>query len=199
MTLADLLGIIEPSLAGMEPTCSLNEAVRLVHAAIVDRLILARSESLVEEISVDLAAGDVSAALPVEFISMAQRPSIVGGGYLNMLTSNDTSMLVEAATPRYYKVLGKTLLVYPPCIAEITIKMLASVRPAVPMDFDDVFPFNGEMDQVYVDGVLAVLTGGVKNLVTRWYVPNINAQVDQIVTGKRLADEQVMADTINGL
>lgn len=199
MTLAELLDIIEPSMPGTEATCSLVEAVRLTHTAIVNRLVQLRSDALVQEITADISSGDDLGYLPDEFMSLSRRPQIVGGSFLNMLTSNDTSTLETAAVPRFYQVVGKLIQVFPPTNANISIKMLARIRPDAPVEFTDDIPFNGDFDQIYIDGVLAVLSGGIAAMNAKAYVPGVQIQVDQLLSGNTGDDEQVLADSINGI
>ena len=199
MKLEELLDIIEPSMPGMEPTCSLVEAVRLAHTAIVNRLMQVRSEALVEEVLVDIPADDDIGYLPDEFHSLYRRPQIVGGSFLAALTSSDTSGMETAATPRYYQVVGKLLQVYPPTDTALTLKLLARMRPAAPVEMNDEFPFTGDFDQVYIDGVVAILSGGLAAMNAKQYLAGIQMQVDQIISGASGDDEQMMADSINGL
>lgn len=199
MKLSELFDIIEPSMPGMEPTCSLVEAVRLTHMAVINRLIQARSDALVEELLVDVPANDDIGYLPDEFMSLARRPQIVGGAFLNELQSNDTSALETAATPSYYKIVGKLVQVYPPTDTALVLKMFARLRAAPPVEMTETIPFNGDFDQVYIDGVMAILSGGVAAMNAKSYLPGIQLQVDQLLSGAAGDDEQMMADSINGL
>ncbi len=199
MTLQELLDIIEPSMPGTEATCSFVEAVRLTHIAIINRLLQLRSDALVQEVDVDIAAGDDTADLPDEFMSLSRRPRIIGGAFLNMLTSNDTSALETAATPAFYRIIGKVIQVFPPTDADISIRMLARLRLDAPAAMSDVIPFNGDFDQIYVDGVVAVLAGGIKAMNAKTYIAGIQMQVDQILSGEAADNEQMLADSINGL
>ncbi|MFZ4856140.1 MAG: hypothetical protein ACOYL3_07060 [Desulfuromonadaceae bacterium] len=199
MTLQELLEIIEPSMPGIEATCSFTEAVRLTHTAIINRLVQLRSDALVEELTTDIVSGDDLGYLPDEFMSLSRRPQIVGGAFLNMLTSNDTSALETAAVPRFYRIVGKLIQVFPPTDANITIKMLARMRPDAPVAMDDDIPFSGDFDQIYIDGVLAVLSGGIAAMNAKAYVPGVQIQVDQLLSGNSGDDEQVLADSINGI
>jgi hypothetical protein len=199
MTLQELLDIVEPSMPGMNPACSFVEAVRLTHTTIINRLVQVRSDALVQEITVDIATGEDIGYLPDEFMSLSRRPQIVGGAFLNMLTSNDTSALETAAVPSFYRIVGKLIQVFPPTNAAITIKMLARLRLDVPAAMYDDLPFNGDFDQVYIDGVVAVLSGGLAAMNAKTYVPVIQLQVDQMLSGSDGDDEQVLADSINGL
>lgn len=199
MKLEDLLDIVEPSMPGMEPTCSLVEAVRLTHTAIINRLLQVQSDVLVEELSIAVPVNDDIGLLPDGYQSLARRPQIVGGGFLNALTSSDTSALETAGTPKYYQIIGKLLQVFPPTDTAINIKLLARLRPAAPALMDDDLPFTGAFDQVYIDGVVAILSGGIKAMNAKTYLPGVQMQVDQIISGAAGDDEQLMADSINGL
>lgn len=199
MNLQDLFSFVMPSLAGMEPTCSLVKAVNLTHNAIISRLTQIRSDVLVEEALIDIAAGDGYGYLPDEFISLSRRPQIVGGGFMTVLPTSDTSNMEIPATPRYYLISGRLLQVYPPPDVDITLKMLARMRPAEPVMMTDDFPFSGLFDQVYIDGVISVLSGGVDAMNAKKYLPGIQMQIDQILSGAAGDNEQVMADSINGL
>lgn len=199
MTLQELLDIIEPSMPGTEATCSFVEAVRLTHTAIINRLVQLRSDALVQEITADIVTGDDIAYLPDEFISLSRRPQIVGGSFLNALTSNDTSGLEVAAIPRYFRAIGKLLQVFPPSNADITLKLLARIRPDAPAAMNDVVPFNGDFDQIYVDGVIAILSGGLVAMNAKTYIAALQMQVDQLLSGDVGDNEQVLADSINGL
>ncbi|CAB4211896.1 hypothetical protein UFOVP1419_46 [uncultured Caudovirales phage] len=199
MTLQELLDIIEPSMPGTEATCSFVEAVRLAHTAIINRLVQVRSDALVQEITVDVAAGEDIGYLPDEFLSLSRRPQIVGGAFLNMLTSNDTSGLETAAVPAFYRVVGKLIQLFPPTAADVTIKMLARMRPDAPAAMYDDLPFTGDFDQIYIDGVIAILSGGLAAMNAKTYVAGIQMQVDQLLSGADGDDEQVLADSINGI
>jgi hypothetical protein len=194
MTLDDLLEIIEPSMPGMEPTCSLVEAVRLAHTAIVNRLVQIRSDALVEELLIDIPAGDDIGYLPDDFISLYRRPQIVGGSFLKFF---DTEPATTAGTPTGYNIIGKLIQVDPPTAEAITLKLLARIRPVAPVNMTDVFPFNGDFDQVYVDGVMAILSGGVAAMNAKQYLPGIQMQVDQLLSGANGDKEQNLADSIN--
>lgn len=199
MKLEELLDIIEPSMPGMEPTCSLVEATRLTHTAIINRLLQVKSDVLVEELLIAVPANDDIGHLPDDYQSLARRPQIVGGDFLTVLTSSDTSALETAGTPKYYQIIGKLLQVFPPTDTAINIKLLARLRPAAPALMDDDLPFNGAFDQVYIDGVVAILSGGIKAMNAKTYLQGIQLQVDQIISGAAGDDEQLMADSINGL
>ena len=199
MKLIDLLSVAGSVMAGSEPPCSLVEAVKLVHTAIVNRLVQVRSDALVEELLVDVPANDNAGYLPDEFLSLASRPQIVGGAFISQLPSSDTSTLEIAGTPKYYQVIGKALLLYPPTDKALTLKLLARLRPASPSAMQDVFPFNGEFDQIYTDGVVAILTGGLPGMIAKQYLPVVQSQVDQLLSGAAGDSEQAMADSINGL
>ena len=158
-----------------------------------------RSDALVEIITVDIPADDDIGYLPDEYMSLSHRPQIAGGAFLTLLTSNDTTGLETPGAPRYYQIVGKLLQVYPPTDTSITIKMFARIRPAAPAVMSDILPFNGDFDQVYVDGVVAILSGGIKAMNAKAYLPGIQMQVDQLISGSAGDDEQLMADSINKL
>lgn len=199
MTFEELVEIIEPSMPGFEATCSLVEAVRLTHTAIVNRLLQVRGDALVEELSLPVLAGDDLCHLPDGFQSLVRRPQIVGGNFLSALTSSDTSALETPGDPLYYVVIGKLMQVYPPSLTAISIKIFARLRPAAPALMTDILPFNGDFDQAYIDGVVAILSGGLAAMVAKKYLPGIQLHVDQIVSGGAGDAEQMMADSINGL
>jgi hypothetical protein len=198
MKVSDLFNTVLQNLRGVKPTCSIADAVRLTHVAIVDRLVKLRSDILLEEVQIDIYANDDIITLPTGFITLFQRPQIVGRGEkLAVVGDIDTSQLQDPGTPRYYRIVGNNLIVYPPADADISIKLLVALRPETPVAMTDDLPFGGNIDQIYIDGVMAVLSGGYINLTAKSYVPLINTLLDQLLSGIALINEQTLAETIN--
>jgi len=199
MILSDLFNIAAPYLTGATPPCSLIEAVRLVHTGIVNHLLQVKGDALVEEVQVSVGAGDDTGYLPDEFLSLCRRPQIVGGSFLSVITSSDTSAMETAGTPTKYEIIGKLIVVYPPTDTDITLKMLARLSPVLPVALSDELPFGGAFDQIYVDGVVAILGGDPAFISGKQYLAAVQLQLDQILSGTSADDEQLLADSINGL
>ena len=196
MTVIDLMDIVTPRLTG--PTaCTLFEALREVQAIIANRLLMQRSDMLREELSCSYLAGVSSAALDSDFLATSERPYVVGKTPLNPLNRLDKSGLQTAGEPKYYDIVGKTLWIYPPPDANTTVKVPAFVRPNQLTALTDTLPFFGDLDSVFVEGCVAVLTHGLKVVGDSGFVATIQNLVDQMLLAKNTADEQVMADAIN--
>lgn len=197
MTVDDILQSVLPRLAGTKPTCSIFDAIRGVQSIIVNLLLRRRSDLMVQPVDVDYASTDSSATLPDGFSSMAERPAVVGGNLLSPLQGPAYGDLLTAGDPLYYDVIGTAFTLYPPPAADVSVKIKAFVRPVAPAQLDAVIPFQGVFDEVYAYGAHAVMVNGPAVIGDRAFAVLIESQVNEVLTARDLADEQMLADSIN--
>lgn len=200
MTIQGLFDILLPGMT--EPArCGILEAVREVQGIIAGRLLLKRSELLLKDPdgTIDYAVDAQSGSLPADFWGLAQRPYVAGETPLGSLNNQDTAGLQDSATPKYYKLIGKTTLkVYPPTDTEITLQVPYFFKPPVLTDLANDLPFEAEFDSVFIEGCKGVLTRGLAVVADSGFVSVIQSQVDGVLMAKQQVDEQLLADDING-
>lgn len=205
MTVQDLFNIVIGRLSG-QPTCAIYEAVREVTGIITSRILLKKPQMLQTDVTVPLLENASSVTMDDEFITLAARPYIVGSAPLSVLYTSDISGLTTPATPRYYQLIHKTLHVYPPAQSTVTIVAPSYMRPAIlaylypglPWQ-DEELPWQGEFDSVFIDGCVAIMTSGLSVVGNAAFAAMIQSQVDAVLATKDMLDEQLMADSINGL
>lgn len=196
MTLIELMDKVVPRLVG-SPSCTLFEAVREVQAIISNRLLMARSEMLREELTIDFMLGDSSVELDQEFQSVSERPYVDGKSPLSPLNRVEKHTLQTPGSPRYYDIVGKTLWLYPPPDENMTVRIPAFIRPMTPTDLADTLPFFGDLDSVFVEGCVGLLSLGLGAVADPNFVALIQNQVDQLLMSRNMANEQALADSIN--
>jgi hypothetical protein len=196
MTVIELMGIVLPRVTGT-PTCTLFEALRELLAIISNRLLLARSDLLREELSVNFSSTRANVTLYPEFQSMSERPYVVGKRPLNPLGRMDKSSLQTPGEPKYYDMVGKTLWLYPPPDANVTVKIPAFVRPVTLTEMDEDLPFFGDLDTVFVEGCVGLLSLGLGAVADPNFIGLLQNKIDQLLAARNIADEQTQADAIN--
>lgn len=197
MTVADLFDIVMGRISG-EPQCSLLEAVGGVQSAIFRQLMLVRSDLIQDEVEMDFSAGEYQAALPNDFHAVASRPNISGEQkYLNLLDRAAGSVVLPDGEPRQYATKGRTFMVYPTPVVDVTIRVPVFVKPAVPVSLDDDLPYYGALDDVFAELCAAFMLAGPAVSADPAFVAQLNQSVGMALSGRMLADEQVMADSIN--
>jgi hypothetical protein len=198
MLLSELLQQVLPRVQG-PVLCDLFAAVREVHAVIANRLLLRASDLLQQATEAELtyAVDAQTASLPDDFRALAERPYIAGEKPLAPLDRRSTENLQDAGTPVYYKVLGRTLWIYPPTAAEVTVQVPYFAQVTAPAALTDELPFLGEFDRVYVEGATIVMRSGLAAVAEKTFVAMIQSQVDAVLDARDRLAEQQLADAIN--
>lgn len=181
------------------PTCTIFEAVAGVLNIVVNRLLLKRSDLVQDDLLLYFSTGDSSVPLPREFFSVSDLPRLSGGGSLLPVdpASKTLTSLQTPGTPKYYEQKNKTLYLYPPTNSDGSVIVPAYARPHAPDDLADDLPFYGAFDNVFTEGVVAVLSGGIGTIGDRSFAVVIESQVDLVLAAKSMSDEQALADSIN--
>jgi hypothetical protein len=201
MTVQEVFNQVLPRLQG-PALCTIFEALREVQGIIAGRLLLKRSELLVQDPEAELyfAAGEQRAELPEDFRALFERPYVSAGAALKPLPGPASAQAsLAAGPPKYYQVIGRVLRIFPVTDAAYTVLVPYYGTPPIPESLADELPYYGEFDDVLVEGCVAVLTGGLTVVADRAFVGLIQSQVDALLAAKDMVAEQLMADTINGL
>ncbi len=200
MIVEDVLDNVIPRLGEGRPQCSILEAVASVHGIIVNRLLLKRSDLVKETIPVDVAKDATSISVPDNYFAPDGLPTVTGQGKVFPLPADadlTLSVFSTPGVPRWQRVKGRSMAIYPPADQDYTMLLPAFVRPAAPALMDDELPFWGTFDGVYAEGAFAVLKEGLAVVADQAFVAIVTSQVDQVLTAKAMADEQAVADAIN--
>lgn len=200
MTVSELMQQASGRVQGA-PACSIFEALRGVLRIIENRMLFKRSELIQENLAVTYEAGS-TAPLPTEFLATSELPRLSGSLTGNLFplptaANKTTTSMTTAGTPMYYEIKGHTLHMYPPAVANGSLVVPAYTRLDVPTALTDTVPLWGMMDDVVLEGCVALMTGGLAMVRDAAFAAVIESQVDHLLLAKTAADEQVMADCIN--
>lgn len=199
MTVFEVLSRVMPKGSG-PASCTIFEAVATVQDIIVTHLFLRRSDLLLSERDAMLTfkPGAGRKPLPEEFLGLADRPYLASGKKLAPLDGTGLPG-VDTGPPRRYRLMGTVLLVYPAPVDETVVGVPYYARPESPESLDDELPFWGMFDSVFVDSCVSVLKSGVMAAGERSFVAAIQSQVDMLISAQELNNEQLMANSINGI
>ena len=199
MTVFEVMTRVMPKLSG-QAVCTIFEAIGAVQDVIVNHLLMRRSELLLSEVdaTVTFKAGVKRKYLPDEFLGLAGRPTLPDGTKLTPLDGVGVPG-TETGQPLKYRVLGKILMVYPVPEEEVVISLPFYARPEAPTETDDELPFWGLFDSAFVDACVPVMSLGMAAVAEPGFAVTIQAQVDTLLKAQAMQDEQLLADSINGI
>lgn len=199
MTVFEVFSRAVPKVSG-PALCTIFEAIGAVQDVIVSRLLSQRSDLLVSDFvdSLTFAAGKKNKQLADDFLGLTDRPYLESGLRLNPLKGQGDAG-TATGPPRYYKVKGQMLSVYPVPTETTVVYVPFFARPEKPTEMDDELPFWGMFDSAFVDAVVPVLSLGVSAAGEAGFRAAIESQVDLVLQAKAAADEQLLADSINNI
>lgn len=192
-----------PDRTNIYPT--LNRAVRLVSK----RLFYNKSNIVLGALSVTIAADESTGTLPSNFWGLLNKPYESTKTYTLRPIPNQQMELfyTTSSVPRYYKIIGTTIEVFPGTSSEIIINGDYWKRPDKITKPTDTIPFNEQFDDVIEESLLHVfVTGGTTGDTNNVALMRnfINEQVDSIVpyiekkSPKRIPDNLGLDAQIDG-
>jgi hypothetical protein len=136
---------------------------------------------------VTLTSLDTFGYLPADFWGLIEKPYLSGKTYpLQPLPNQSTALhYVSAGEPRYYKLKGERLYVYPKTSADYTVKCDYFAAPSLVSAVTSTIPYIGLFDDAIGEMVIRNYTTGEKVMLsTNSFEAYLHGEVDRIA-GKR--------------
>lgn len=175
-----------------------NRAVQ----TIARRLYFHKSDLIMADMSVTIAAAAQYGALPADFIGLIGRPYI--SGYTTPLEPipSDRERIIytgEAGTPLWYEVLGANIYIYPYVTAGCTLNGRYAARPVAINDMDSVMPFNNFCNEIITEYITASAQMGptIPAAKRQELDISVNEQVDALVEARMVRAPVWMPGGIN--
>lgn len=162
-----------------------NRAVQ----TIARRLYFHKSDLIMSDMSVTIAAAAQYGALPSDFIGLIDRPYI--SGYLNPLEplpgiQERIIYTGQAGVPLWYEVLGSNIYIYPYVTAGCTLNGRYASRPIPINDMDSIMPFYNFCNEIITEYIVASAQMGptIPAAKRQELDMSVNDQIDALVEAR---------------
>lgn len=184
-TLGTVIGKILPRLAKgkLEVKVPLIDAANLVLDVIVKRLVVLKSELLLDDLSpLTIVADTATYVLPTDFIAFAERPYLNGSTcLLDPLPPETRAQFTTTGTPTHYELRGMNIVLYPTPSADTSLKGVYFKNPGVFAAMTSEVPFNGLIDQLLQDAMIRACEEGLAVIGDPVFVNALQTQLEHIL------------------
>lgn len=185
-TVLQLINQILPRVAG-KPSSGLSaiNGINAITNMIFKRLWQRKSDIVTAEIAMVYAAGVPAMSVPSSFFGLKDHPQIPGKGELDkLLPAEKSGYYGITGTPESYELRQGTLYVYPTPDILTTIKMEYFRNPGTVDSTDDIVPFTGMFNQVYVEGLVNFATLGMNYIQDQAFAAFLDSEIEQTLPSR---------------
>lgn len=182
-TVIEIVNQILPRLAGTKPAgFSALDGINAITNEIFKRLWKRKSDIVAAEIAILYAAGNPAMSVPPSFFGIRTRPYIPGAGELDKLDPADRQAYYGmTGPPQVYDLRGNTLYVYPTPQENTVIKLGYFRNPGKVDSLDDVVPFTGMFNQVYIEALINYSAKGTAYLTDQPFAAFVDGEIEAIL------------------
>lgn len=167
--------------AGMTAIDSINAITNMIFK----RLLARKSDLVTAEIAIMYATGVMAMAVPTTFFGLKTQPYIPGSVALDNVRDK-SQWYGNPGEPREYELRQGTMYVYPTPTETTTIKMEYFRNPGVVDSFDDVVPFTGMFNQVYIEGIINFATKGPAYQTDQAFAAFVQSEIETILPSRNV-------------
>lgn len=205
MALQDVLDKVlgRVSRQGIVAEYSFMDAANAVQQIITRRLLLKKSDLLLEDFTAAIVAPASTFTLPTGFKGFAERPYLSGTStHLMTLPRELRSQLTTPGTPKFYEMRGTTVKLFPTPSANVTVVGVYYKEPTAFTTLTATMPFGGLADDIFVEGITRLAVTGMKTAIDPEFLAMIYNQLEEILSSRaprQVYFKQVIEGGQNGI